>query len=397
MNRRHAPRALFVSLFVLFVLLMVTLSGPALATDVFGRGDVRGSLQTQGETQSKQSTEQVDGVAQSVGPAVRVSQVHVSIPGVVRRLFEESVALQSQLNHHMTTVVDVAGRDRSMRVWLAVVVAAFAYGVLHAFGPGHGKTVIAGYLASHRASVSYAAALCGWVALVQSASAIILVGVVAGLLNAGIDSLMSRAAWLESASYAAVCVAGLWTLWAVLARRDCCEGGAPVRLLAAVNDRAGCGGEESAEVDAYLGLALRASRSMVRLGARNGVDRGSAWVWREIIALGWATGIRPCTGAVFILLSAIASHNVWIGVVAALAMGAGVALTLVVLGCMSMGTNWAADQLAQRFLSSRGGASMQPMRGVYRALAATGAAALVIIAGFECAALALGWVAPGLS
>ena len=86
-----------------------------------------------------------------------------------------------------------------------------------------------------------------------------------------------------------------------------------------------------------------------------------------------AVGLRPCSGAILVLVFALAQGLFWAGVVATFVMGVGTAITVAIIAMIAVG----ARTWAKRFTDSRAGYGMLAMRGI------EAGAALVIIA-FGC-------------
>ena len=113
-------------------------------------------------------------------------------------------------------------------------------------------------------------------------------------------------------------------------------------------------------------------------------DASRATGIREALAVIAAAGLRPCSGAIILLVFALSQGLFWTGAAAVLAMAAGTALTTGALAALAVG----AKHLALRLASGRG-------RGSARALAwlELGAAAFAAVLG---AALLVGlWGAVG--
>jgi nickel/cobalt transporter (NicO) family protein len=83
-----------------------------------------------------------------------------------------------------------------------------------------------------------------------------------------------------------------------------------------------------------------------------------------------AAGLRPCSGAILVLVFALAQGLFWAGVVATFVMGVGTAITVAIIAMIAVG----ARTWAKRFTDSRSGYGMLAMRGI------EAGAALVIIA-----------------
>lgn len=89
-------------------------------------------------------------------------------------------------------------------------------------------------------------------------------------------------------------------------------------------------------------------------------------------------GIRPCSGAILVLVFALAQGLFWAGIAATFVMGLGTAITIAIIAVSAKG-------LARRMTASREGNGALLMRGLEFA-----AAALVLLFGVG---LLLGYIA----
>lgn len=289
----------------------------AQTTDVFGR--------------TSTSTPSAANTADAPRPAPG------AMPSIIRDAVNASIHLQSTLNEQLQETLANERDGSDLFTTGMIVLCSFAYGVLHALGPGHGKIVVSAYLASHRARFVDAALLSGWSALVQSMSAIVLVGGAAWLSREGLRGVLTRASSLELGSYVVLLCVGAWTLWAVVTRRDCCD---VDRLELVPKKHASliqAGSDEKGQAR-YLGASLAQRRSRARW-TRTDAERGPSRVRRQILMTGVAVGVRPCVGAIFVLIAALANKVFIVGVLASLAMGAGVACTVLAIGMTSLSMN----------------------------------------------------------
>lgn len=92
--------------------------------------------------------------------------------------------------------------------------------------------------------------------------------------------------------------------------------------------------------------------------------------WKRGLSAIVAVGLRPCSGAILVLVFALAQGLFWAGVVATFVMGVGTAITVAIIAMIAVG----ARTWAKRFTDSRSGYGMLAMRGI------EAGAALVIIA-----------------
>ena len=73
-----------------------------------------------------------------------------------------------------------------------------------------------------------------------------------------------------------------------------------------------------------------------------------------------AVGLRPCSGAILVLVFALAQGLFWAGVAATFVMGLGTAITVAAIATLAVG----AKALAARFAATRAGYGMLAMRGI---------------------------------
>lgn len=212
---------------------------------------------------------------------------------------------------------------------LALLGIAFLYGLLHAAGPGHGKVLMAGYGAARRVPVARLAGLALAASLAQAAVAVVLVH--GGLWIAGWtrDRLTAiEADVLAPLSLAMIAGLGFWLVWRGLRglRRHlrpppdpACAHPAPAFALALPQ------GSVSA-----LALAPAAAPSAVcpDCGHRHGPTAAEAAAVRsprEALALVAGIAVRPCTGALILLLLTARLDLHLAGIAGAFAMGLGTA------------------------------------------------------------------------
>ena len=230
------------------------------------------------------------------------------------------------------------GTRGSLAATLGLIGLSFAYGVFHAAGPGHGKAVISSYMISNEVALRRGLAIALCAALLQGLVAVALVGIAALIFNATAARMTQTAQALELASYAGIAALGLILIWrkgqaVVAALRP-----APSMILARA------GGE--------MALALpEASRFKADDGAEShvhGPDCGhfhipdarslsaASFNWKAAAITVITAGARPCSGAILVLVFALAQGVFWAGVAATFAMSAGTAVTTGALALMAV-------------------------------------------------------------
>ena len=261
------------------------------------------------------------------------------------------LAEQSQLTHLMAAKLHALHGDPGA-AW-GLIAIGLAYGVFHAAGPGHGKALIASYMLANERSLRRGAVMALMAALLQALVAVALVGAL-GLVLKVTASQMNRAAdWLQLASAAGVAAVGLWLSWR--------KGGALVLALRRRFDRA----RALASAPAYAGVGWRApARSLSAAAFRAHPPAASAladdccvpatdastldgsFSWRSAAGTVIAAGARPCSGAILLLVFALAQGLFAAGVAATFAMALGAAVTTGALAWMAVFAKSAAMRFA---------------------------------------------------
>lgn len=255
----------------------------------------------------------------------------------------------------------LAGAIRSLRAGEAGALAAFwavcfGYGVLHAAGPGHGKLAIGGYGLARRVPLGRLAGLALASSLAQAAVAVALVYALVAVLGLARDAVEGAAEdWLTPFGHAMIAGLGLWLVW---------RGARGLRAeIAGRNHRTGhdhhhdphdhgphcthAHGPTVAEVEKVSGL-------------------------RDGMALVAGIALRPCSGALFVLILTWQLGIGAAGVIGAFVMGLGTALLTLAVAFMAV---WARE----------GAFAALPGRGVARAVPV-----LELGVGLAIAAAALG-------
>ena len=114
-----------------------------------------------------------------------------------------------------------SGNDHGLLI-LLLLGSAFIWGALHALSPGHGKTMVAGYLVGSRGRPRDAALL-GLTVTITHTSAVFALGLITLAASAYVlpEDLYP---WLGVASGAMVIAIGLWAIWTRLRRWRATQG-----------------------------------------------------------------------------------------------------------------------------------------------------------------------------
>lgn len=295
------------------------------------------------------------------------------------------LAKQSEFYRQMSSTIRAAKSDGSA-VWTLLFIS-FAYGIFHAAGPGHGKAVIASYLVANRETARRGIALSFASALMQSLVAILIVGISAWILNATAKTMCKAESAIEIASYGLIALFGLRLVW-VKGRTfiRAFQAAQPVPAIAGLphdhhdhgrhhhhHDHAHAHDHHGHDHvhDEHCGHSHGPTPS--ELAGPGGWRRGSAAIL--------TVGIRPCSGAILVLVFALAQGLFWAGIAATFLMGLGTAITVAAIAVVAV----SAKDIAGRLSGARDGGGALFMRGIE-----FGAAALVLLFG---AGLLFGYIA----
>jgi nickel/cobalt exporter len=227
----------------------------------------------------------------------------VSAPWPLATLGRALLALQREANRliaqHMRAI-----REGDSAMPLAIGAGlAFLYGVLHALGPGHGKLVVVSYFLSREARVGRGLLMGLQIAIFHVISAIVVVAVADLLLRRAFGGAPAEVAGVRLFSYGLIALIGAVMLAQAFRRSRHRRAGIEIA-------DACCGGAHYRPDD-----------------VRERVQQGG-------LSLG--VGLVPCTGAVLILLYAMANDILFAGVLLAVAIAAGMAITMGGLGILSV-------------------------------------------------------------
>lgn len=262
---------------------------------------------------------------------------------------------------------------------------SFLYGIFHAAGPGHGKAVISSYLVANNETWRRGITLSFASALLQALVAIALVGIASVVLHLTSRAMGDAVRYIEIASYALIIVIGLQLFWR--------KGRA---FLAAwrgeadhhddhdhnhdhghhahdhdahdhhAHDHHGCDHHAHDDHHDHHGHDDHHGHSHGPEPAELAGPGG----WRRGFAAIVAVGLRPCSGAILVLVFALAQGIFWAGIGATLLMGLGTAITVALIATLAV----SARGLAGRLAKTGDGKGTLFLRGIEVA------AALVVIA-----------------
>ena len=243
-----------------------------------------------------------------------------------------------------------ASKDDGTAMW-GLFGISFLYGVFHAVGPGHGKAVISSYLVANEETWRRGIVLSFASAGIQAVVAVIVVAIAAVLLGATARAIGMTLRVVETVSYVLVILIGLRLLFVkgrgfLIACRELTSRQAPGEATASSSEEAKTFHRHRHGPDA---TAIRCEQCQdyghahhvhgPQCHDHDGHDHhASAWGhahgpepaelagvggWRRGLSAVIAVGLRPCSGAIIVLIFALAQDLFWTGIVATLIMGIG--------------------------------------------------------------------------
>ena len=282
------------------------------------------------------------------------------------------LAEQAKFYLKLSSLIRASKADGSAAYTLLGV--SFIYGVFHAAGPGHGKAVISSYLVANNETWRRGVILSFASAVLQAFTAIAIVSIAAILLGATAHAMGNTVRVIEIVSYALIVLIGARLLWVKVRS-----------FLHLLHD------EQHAHAHTHHHDHVRGHdrrhHAHDRDHGHHGEEEASAWGhahapepqelkgphWlRRGLAAVVAVGLRPCSGAIIVLVFALAQGLFWIGVASTFAMGLGTAITVAMVATIAVGARGFAGRLAK----AKPGAGLLIVRGLE-----TAAAAVIILFG----------------
>jgi nickel/cobalt transporter (NicO) family protein len=228
-------------------------------------------------------------------------------PSLLRRIGASVVMLQSRVNRAINAqLMEIKAGDKPWALWGGLLIG-FLYGVFHALGPGHGKSVIIGYFLGRQAHPLRGIAMASWISLSHVLGAIVIVTVVHFILSQSLASPVDEVDGLRVFSYVAILLIGLGMLWQALRG----------------------GGHAHAHAHHHHGHSHSHDHDHGHCAHVPGARK-------EQGLLGFAAGFIPCSGAILILVFALTNGIVFSGIAMTLAIAVGMAITLSVMGVLSI-------------------------------------------------------------
>jgi nickel/cobalt transporter (NicO) family protein len=285
--------------------------------------------------------------AASSSLGIGTNEVSVPPTGLFAGLFHWINSQQKEFYRAMTVALK-GMRDDGSNAWLLVGLS-FAYGVLHAAGPGHGKAVISSYMVANEVTLRRGIILSFISAFLQALSALMIVGLAFLVLRGTTISMDDATHLFEIASFALITAFGAWLLWTKamgrgpsLAHAHADTGHSHHNHARGDHDHTDQDHHHPAHDHAHHGHQPHAhSHDEVceTCGHAHAPDPQTIakdFNWKTASSAVLAVGLRPCSGALIVLTVAILNGLYFGGVMAVFAMALGTAITVSALATLAV-------------------------------------------------------------
>ena len=351
-------------LLLALLLLMAGLVGPAGAqADPFTGGG--------GTPLSDKPIGQPD--APAAAPVQRPGDVAMPLPGtglangLLQKLAHQQMLLNERISHQFKAVRDTG----SSTAFFTILALAFFYGVLHAAGPGHGKSIVAAYFVANEARWTSGVVMGGIISLLQGLTAIVVVFLLSLVLKTSQMAVENNGAMVEFISYGLVVLIGLVLFYRAVTGKGHNHHHGPVSFGHDHHDHDhhACGHDHGHHDHDHHHDHAHDHHHQAPAG-------GS---FRRILTL--AAGVAPCASAIIIMLFALANGAMLVGTIAVLSLSLGMGLTVSAIGVLSI--------LARGLMKRFAGGETATGERIERALAIGGS---VLVVGFAGALMLGAWI-----
>lgn len=236
-----------------------------------------------------------------------------------QRLFNQLI---SDNLHHI--------QQHSAAAGVTLITASFLYGVIHALGPGHGKFIIASYLSTHESRLKQSIKLSVFSSLTQGIVAVVATSVVLIVLNLSSRYFKLSQLWLERGAFLLLVGLGLyWIYQGSRSRKKTSTTLFQINKLTPLSSSQSVIKNHRAFSTEHAPVCACGHQHLP-----NAQQLKKAEDWKSQLLVILSIGMRPCSGAIFVLfLSYMLDIYLW-GVVATLAMSLGTGLMLALFAAL---------------------------------------------------------------
>ena len=237
---------------------------------------------------------------------------------------------QQQFYSAMSGALRQVRTDRPFAAAGTLMLLSFGYGIFHAAGPGHGKTVISAWLLATENELKRGIVIAFLSSVIQALVAITLISVLLLFVASAASTAKDVTGFLESASYAMIGAMGLYVIWTAL-RPHIHHNHDDHHHHDHHHDH-----HDHHVHDEHCGHAHAPEAKQMR----------GEWSLTKAFSLAFAVGIRPCLGSILVLILANSLGIYWAGVTSTLVMAFGTFLTVSAIATIAVYSKKLAMRLA---------------------------------------------------
>ena len=295
--------------FLFILVFMLAVAAPAAVKkkrfDVGGASDAPSATEATVESVAPETAAEPAFTKSAVVPTVSPKKATEKKCSIYTVIAEEQKVLREKL----TAAISAMKNGDWDAIWKFLAIC-LVYGMLHALGPGHGKSIVVGYFIARRGRWRQGVALGAGITVTHTMSAVLLLLILYAIFKATVFTAfeMGRIG-IEQASYALIMLTGV--LLVVLGIKDF------------VTQR------KQAKITAEEGTVAQ-DGDCAEPGAANALPPVARW--REILGVAAVTGIVPCPAVALIVLFCLLNSMVALSLLGALVICIGMTITNVAFG-----------------------------------------------------------------
>lgn len=300
------------SIVILIILLMAVAASAAVKKKRFdvGGGDAApAAVEVAPAENAAVETAEPVNAAESAKPVAVGAVAPVAVPEKpakkTRSFYTVIAQEQKVLREKLTAAISAMKSGDWEAIWKFLAICLL-YGMLHALGPGHGKSIVVGYFIARRGRWRQGVALGAGITVTHTMSAVILLLILYAIFKATVFTAFETGRiGIERASYALIMLTGV--LLVVLGIKDFIT----QRKQAKIAAEGGAVARDGAVAESKLPPIAR---------------------WREILGVAAVTGIVPCPAVALIVLFCLLNSMVALSLLGALVICIGMTITNVAFG-----------------------------------------------------------------
>ncbi|MCK4322361.1 hypothetical protein KAX08_07585 [candidate division WOR-3 bacterium] len=218
----------------------------------------------------------------------------IRYPGFMQKFVRKIALLQRSLNKRLALLTKKLKETESKKTLFLIIFITFIYGVIHALGPGHGKTLTFSYFLSNKTNIKKGIFVGCTIGFLHAFSALVLVLILYFIIkNSTLQNIESISRVIKMISYCLIAFIGLFLLVKNVFN---------IRRKRTIEDK----------------------------------EAGSIKSTKSIIPFSFVVGLIPCTGATILLLFSLSLGVLKIGIISTIFMALGMATTISFIGIFTI-------------------------------------------------------------